>query len=114
MPKKIDPKKVVWISLGCLRFPPTLKEIIKKRLPKSKIIYEEFIKGRDGKLRYLMPVRIKMYNHLISHFEKYVKRDKIYFCMESPEVWEAALSEKQMTTAKLTARLDNLAVDTLL
>lgn len=45
----VDPGRIAWISFGSLRFPPLLKTIIKERFNKTKIIFEEFILGRDRK-----------------------------------------------------------------
>jgi len=84
----IDPSRIVWISLGSLRFPPSMKEKIKDRYPKSTLVYGEMIKGMDGKLRYARPVRVPMY-HLIYQKLKNIKNPPfIYFCMESPDVWK--------------------------
>ena len=84
---KIDPINISWISLGCFRFIPLLKPIVQKRFPKSKIIYEEFIKGLDGKMRYLKSVRIDMYSKVLEWIKYYAPEVCVYLCMESPEVW---------------------------
>ncbi|MCX6578093.1 MAG: hypothetical protein NTV82_17090 [Candidatus Aminicenantes bacterium] len=56
----IPASSIVWLSLGALRFPPALKKIIQARFPETKIIYDEFILGRDGKLRYFRPLRLEL------------------------------------------------------
>ena len=88
----IDPARIAWISLGSLRFPPSLKGIIEERFPRTKIIYDEFVKGKDGKLRYFKPLRLELYKK-IAGFIKDWGREKvpIYFCMESEGVWSEAL-----------------------
>lgn len=91
----IDPRKIAWISLGSLRFPPHLKPIIQKRFPKTRIIYEEMIRGKDGKYRYFKPLRIELYRKIIN----FIKRNggekvPLYFCMESKEIWEKGLKKK--------------------
>lgn len=82
---------IVWISLGTLRFPPSLKTVIQKRFPDSKIIYEEFITGPDGKMRYFKPLRINLYRKIITCIRKHAPNTLIYLCMEDKEVWEKSL-----------------------
>jgi len=91
--KTVDPLKISWISLGSLRFPPSLKPLIKERFPHTRIIYDEFIKGKDGKLRYFKPLRLELYQKIIS-FIKGCGGEKIplYFCMESEEIWRKAMN----------------------
>jgi spore photoproduct lyase len=60
----INPKGVIWVSLGGLRYLPALKSIIRKRHPKSSILTGEFIPGLDGKMRYFKPIRIEMYEFM--------------------------------------------------
>ncbi len=57
----VPSESIAWISLGALRFLPSLKEIGIQRFPASRIFFSEFIKGLDGKNRYFRPERIKMY-----------------------------------------------------
>jgi spore photoproduct lyase len=50
--ENIDPARIAWISLGSLRFPPSMKDKIIERYPQSKIPYGELIRGQDQKMRY--------------------------------------------------------------
>ncbi|MCX8012064.1 MAG: hypothetical protein N3A64_02770 [Desulfobacterota bacterium] len=84
----IDPKRVIWVSLGGFRYPRFLKPIIKERFPKSKILLGELFPGRDGKFRYLKIIRVRMYQKMVSWIKEYNPEQFIYLCMESPEVWE--------------------------
>lgn len=90
----IDQKKIAWMSLGSLRFPPALKSVIQKRFPQTKITHQEFIKGRDGKLRYSKPVRLWLYGKVVE-FLKNAGGGSIplYFCMESQDVWQEILKK---------------------
>jgi spore photoproduct lyase len=91
----VDPARIAWISLGSLRFPPSLKPIIKKRFPRTKIIYDEFIHGIDGKIRYFKPLRLELYRKIASFIKKTRGSDvPIYLCMESGEIWEKVLGWK--------------------
>jgi len=91
----VDKKKIAWISLGALRFTSSLKPVIQKRFPESTIIYQELIKGKDGKFRYFKPVRKELFRHVIDIFKKEGgERLLFYFCMETEEVWEEILNKK--------------------
>ena len=82
---------IAWISLGTLRFPPALKTVIQKRFPDSKIVYEEFITGPDGKMRYFKPLRIQIYRKIIAFIRKHAPDTVVYLCMEDEEVWKKSL-----------------------
>lgn len=85
---RVDPKKIAWISLGSLRFPPALKPVIRRRFPLTKIIYEEFTLGRDKKLRYPKPLRLKLFNRVFEGIRKAGGGNvPVYFCMESRDIW---------------------------
>ena len=86
--RELDPEKVVWISMGSLRFMPSLLEFVEKEYPDSKIFYNEFIIGLDGKKRYFLPLRKKMYKVLFSKLKDIFPDVPIYFCMESDDLWE--------------------------
>jgi spore photoproduct lyase len=90
--KMVDPQKISWISLGSLRFPPSLKPLLKQRFPRIKIIYDEFIKGKDGKLRYFKPLRLELYQKIVSFIRGYGgEKIPLYFCMESEEIWRKVM-----------------------
>jgi len=102
----IKPEHIAWISLGTLRFPPQLKNIIQTRFPKTKIIYDEFITGLDGKFRYFKKMRFEIY----SKFVKWIKdlsngKVFIYFCMESKEIWEKFLGWRPRSKKEIGDKL---------
>lgn len=101
---------VVWISLGTLRFPPALKTMIQKRFPDSKIIYEEFITGPDGKMRYFKPLRIKLYRKIIACIRELAPAVLVYLCMEDDEVWRESLGFKPSEIGGLPYMLDASAI----
>jgi spore photoproduct lyase len=85
---QIDIKKIAWISLGCLRFPPSLKPVIQKRFPETKIIYDEFVIGKDGKLRYPKALRLRLFQKIVDDLNKAGGGEiPVYFCMESRDIW---------------------------
>jgi len=86
--RRIDPKGVIWISLGGFRYPPQLKNIVKERFPDTKIFLGELFPGRDGKFRYLKEIRIEMYQKMVRWLRDVDPGLFVYLCMESKEVWE--------------------------
>jgi spore photoproduct lyase len=89
--QEIDPASICWISLGCFRFMPKLKTLVQERHPESRILYQEFVKGLDGKMRYFKPIRVEMYSAMVDWIRKQDEKAFIYLCMESSEVWEHSL-----------------------
>lgn len=86
--KQIDPKRVIWISLGGFRYPPRLKPISENRFPKTRIFLSELFPGRDGKFRYLKDIRVQLYRKIAGWLREIDTKLFIYLCMESKEVWE--------------------------
>jgi spore photoproduct lyase len=106
----VDPSLIAWISLGSLRFMPSLKAIIRRRHLLTTILDEEFIPGLDGKLRYFRDLRVELYAHLKDLLLE-VKRDLcIYLCMESNDVWREALGYTPAERGGLPAILDRQAL----
>ncbi|MFC1494601.1 radical SAM protein [Thermodesulfobacteriota bacterium] len=108
MDKYLDPEKIIWISMGCIRFVPALKPIIRKRHPKTTVLDAEFIQGLDGKMRYLKPVRIDMYYYIRGLIEGWAGYNPgIYLCMESDEIWRKSLKWSPGNSPGLSDYLDN-------
>jgi spore photoproduct lyase len=84
-----------------------LKSVIKKRYPESRILYQEFIRGLDGKMRYFKPIRIEMYTRMAEWIKSYDSKTFIYLCMESKEVWEKSIGFAPSSNKDLKKRLDN-------
>jgi len=105
--RSIDPASICWISLGCFRFISKLKPIVKKRYPESRILYQEFIRGLDGKMRYFKPIRIEMYTKMVEWIKSYDSNIFIYLCMESEEVWKKSLGIAPLSNQDLKKWLDN-------
>lgn len=87
----VDGSRIGWISIGSLRYPPKVKAIIEERFPATKIIYEEMIRGLDGKERYTRPIRIELYKKIVGWLREKYSDLFIYFCMESPDVWDRVM-----------------------
>lgn len=86
--RAVPEKEVAWISMGSLRFPPALKEVIEERFPRTQITTGEMVRGLDGKLRYFRPLRTAMYQRIYSFIRTQWKEVFVYFCMESQTVWQ--------------------------
>lgn len=102
----VRPDRIIWMSMGCLRYVPQLKDIIRERHPKSRLVDGELIRGLDGKMRYFRPLRTEMYAHLAEILEKWFKDIGLYLCMESHEVWLDSLGWSPVDSAGLSAYLD--------
>jgi len=81
--------ELAWISLGAFRGPPGLKKILGKSDMPHTLLLEEFVRGKDGKMRYFRPIRVRMYRFMKERLEAYFPGTPIYLCMESPEVWKS-------------------------
>jgi spore photoproduct lyase len=81
------PGDVTYMSMGSLRFPPALKEVVRERFPRSRLMYAELVPGADGKLRYFKPIRVEMYTKMLTWIRRYTADTGLYLCMESQEIW---------------------------
>jgi spore photoproduct lyase len=86
--KRIDPKGIMWVSLGGFRYPSQLKAVAQERFPNTKIFLGELFPGRDGKFRYFKEIRVEMYRKMGAWLREVDPDLFIYLCMESKEVWE--------------------------
>jgi spore photoproduct lyase len=102
----IDPGQVMWVSLGGLRFPPSLRQVAQERFPDSPIFSGELILGEDGKLRYLKPLRVEMYQRMVSWLRAYDEELFIYLCMERGDVWQQAFGSTPGSTEGLNRRFE--------
>jgi spore photoproduct lyase len=107
----VDPKGVIWISMGSFRFMPPLKTIIRKRHPETMVLDGEFILGLDGKMRYFKPIRIELYSFVRRQLEKWHPDLGLYLCMESDEVWEDSMGWSPRDSLGLATFLDQRVVN---
>jgi len=111
MDKYVDPKGIIWISLGSFRFMPGLKPIIRRRHPGSCVLDGEFITGLDGKMRYFKPIRIALYKFMRENLEKWHQNLGLYLCMESDDVWQKSLGWSPKNSIGLRRYLDRRVVE---
>jgi spore photoproduct lyase len=83
----LDPDRIIWISLGLLRFPLKLMDHFIENERKG-LLSGEFIIGEDGKYRYLKKERVKVYRMLHGMLKSKGKDLFVYLCMERPDVWQ--------------------------
>jgi len=77
-----------WISLGTLRGPKKLKDIVEKRFPQSRIFYGELFLGEDKKLRYPKFLRKEIYKKVLSWIREKDTQTPVYLCMETKDIWQ--------------------------
>ena len=111
MDKYIDPKRIIWISMGSFRYMPGLKQIIRRRHPKTCVLDGEFITGLDGKMRYFKPIRTDIYGFMRENMEKWHRDLGLYLCMESDDVWQMSLGWSPGSSAGLRGYLDRRVVE---
>ena len=102
----IESRNIAWISLGALRYPPYLDRIIRQRHSTSKIVYGEFISGKDNKFRYFKSIRIDMFRKMVNWIHSIAPEVFVYLCMESDEVWRKAFGWSPGNIAALSKMLD--------
>ena len=83
----LDPERIIWISLGLLRFPAKLMDHFIEQERRT-LLYGEFIRGEDGKYRYIKGERIKVYKMLYDCLKDKGGDLFVYLCMERPDVWK--------------------------
>ena len=108
--RAVAPERMAWISIGSLRFNPEMKGQIEKNFPKSEITNSEMVRGPDGKVRYVKPIRVALYERMYKALrDAGGQKPFIYLCMERADVW------KKVTGAspRSAGHLDYLMTDSL-
>jgi len=91
--RRLDTRRVAWVSLGSLRMTPRLKAAIKARPQKSGVVTGELVPGADGKERLWRGLRVQMYRRMLEWLRSVDDRMPLYICMEPPGVWEKTFGE---------------------
>ena len=105
--RHVDPRGVIWISLGTLRYPPGLERVIRERFPATEVLQGELLPAEDGKFRYLKPLRIGIYRRVVSWLREHYEDLFIYLCMEREDVWQEVFGRKPGGTAALMDLFDS-------
>jgi spore photoproduct lyase len=98
--------RIVWISLGTMRYPKELKN----HLAEQPWLYDEFVLCKDGKYRYLQPIREKIYAKINSLIRNYTDAP-VYLCMESPFVWRRIFGKMPSKIPELCAIFSSVTVN---
>ncbi len=93
--------KVEWVSLGSFRYRPALKSIIKNRHPETRLFTSEHLPSKDGKFRYLRPLRNHAYETIRNYLKCRAEKLSIYLCMETREIWEGVTGKTPRSDEKL-------------
>jgi spore photoproduct lyase len=89
---RIDPARIAWVSMGSLRFPPSMQREMERRFPNTGLTLGEMLIGNDGKKRYIKPIRLALYQRLLASIRAAGGEDLfVYLCMESQEVWRRVM-----------------------
>ena len=99
----LDPEGIIWISLGALRYPPSMHE----RLLPSGLGLGELVPGLDGKYRYLRPLREEMFARTAERIRRYSDDVFVYLCMESPDVWSQITDRVPEDMAEIDRRFQD-------
>ncbi len=105
MRETLSPEGILWISLGCFRFTPGFKDIIKHKFHEEKMTVEEMFPGVDGKLRYPTQDRILIFRELSSRIKKFFPQAFIYLCMEDSYVWNEVFGVDYLESEELEKAL---------
>lgn len=94
-----SPSDIKVISLGALRFQPEQRHIMRERFGwQSLVTRAEMFVGKDGKLRYDQRLREEMFKFILDRFKSNSNKWNVFLCMETPESWLHAFSEKPFQT----------------
>ncbi len=81
--KSISVKDIFYISIGVVRFTKDTYQQVSNNYPKSDLLAMEFIKPKDGKVRYPRPIRKKILSKIKNLLlDSGFKDQQIYLCME--------------------------------
>lgn len=105
--RTVPAEAIVWISMGALRYLPKLKDIGMLRFPGSRMYFQEFIEGLDGKARYFRDNRVRLYRTIYQRLKQYAAENTcIYFCMESDVIWQEVMGFTPAERGGVPAMLD--------
>ena len=106
--------QIAWISIGSLRFNPEMKDKMELNYPKTRLTTAEMVLGKDGKMRYVKPIRLEMYAYFYKLLQEKIgiselspvktpshMKPIVYFCMERWDVWESIMGDSPRSIGHL-------------
>jgi spore photoproduct lyase len=101
----VDLKRVIWVSMGLLRFVPGLMKVFLEE-KRRHLLHGEFIRAEDGKYRYIKSERIRVYRMLYEQLKAKEPGLFVYLCMERPDVWDEVIGMSVDTSEALISLFD--------
>jgi spore photoproduct lyase len=101
----VDLKRVIWVSMGVLRFVPALMKVFMAE-GRRHLLHGEFIMGEDGKYRCIKPERVRTYRLLYERLKEREPGLFVYLCMERPDVWQSVTGARLETSEGLIDLFD--------
>ncbi|MCH8156566.1 MAG: radical SAM protein [Nitrospinae bacterium] len=102
----LSPAQIEWVSLGSFRYRAPLKRIIKERHADTRLFTGEHVPSKDGKFRYLRPLRNRAYETLRGYLKEISADLSVYMCMETKEIWEGVTGKLPRSDEKLNQFFD--------
>jgi spore photoproduct lyase len=102
----VRPEQIEWISLGGFRYRPNLKKVIQERHEGTQLFTQEQLPGKDGKFRYLRPLRNRAFETLRRMVKDRSRDVNVYLCMETKEIWEGVTGKMPRSDKKLDQFFD--------
>ena len=99
--EQILPQTIAWISIGTLRYVPSLKKIAEERFRKLDLFCGEFTKTADGKMKYIRPIREMLYRYMSKQLQQKLPQVPRYLCMEQSNVWENVMKYTPSSPQKM-------------
>ncbi len=104
--ESVPADRIAWISLGTVRYPPALRDHIRRPY-----MLDEFIAGADGKYRYLQRERTAIYRAVVQILCSVLTPvPPMYLCMESDAVWRRVFGTDPQSIPALSAIFDGAFV----
>jgi spore photoproduct lyase len=102
----LAPDDIAYISLGSFRCLPELPgRLMAEGRELPRYMLGEFTIGPDGKTRLLRPLRVRQLRFMARRLAGHGFSQGLYCCMESDEVWRAALGQAPRDLGGLAAHL---------
>ena len=112
--ESVPPSRIAWISIGSLRFNPEQKDKMEENFPRQTLTSEEMVLAPDNKIRYVKPLRLKMYQHLYGCLldacgvetlspcaDPIPDRPILYFCMERDDIYQKVIGDSPKNIQEL-------------
>lgn len=85
--EQINIQEIKYISLGVVRFTKDVYHQVQINYPEVDFLSENLVKAKDGKIRYMRPLRLTILNTVKKLCLEFgIKEEKIYLCMENEDI----------------------------